>query len=326
MSKQQRVSVVMCTFNGERYLRQQIDTIIRQTLTPFEIIVQDDGSTDATLSILDEYSKEHPEIKIYTNKGRHGVNSNFFSAMQRATGDYIAICDQDDIWVDNKLEKQARAIGDNMMCVCRTEPFSDEKGTLPYDHRLPNISLIRLLYASVAGHTMFFKREFLTLLPPVCDNNFYDTCYDVILATTAAAYESMVIVDETLVRQRRHDEAVSLVTHDKHRDRSTSNALYMIWWAMANYRDVKPLMKTKFMPRLKLLRDLKADTTVLRDARTIVECECEQGVMSILRQTRLYVKYRHVMFFAYERDPIALVRSLLHPLMHIYSYRYLKDN
>ena len=98
MDKQiKKVSIVMCTYNGERYLRQQLDTLLTQTYPLHEIIVQDDGSSDNTWRILSEYAASHPFIHIFHNEGEHGYNGNFFSAMQRATGDYIAICDQDDL-------------------------------------------------------------------------------------------------------------------------------------------------------------------------------------------------------------------------------------
>ena len=97
------VSVVMCTYNGAPYLRQQLDTIINQTYPIHELIVQDDQSTDDTMAILVEYAARYPFMQIHRKQQRKGINDNFYSAMAYATGDYIALSDQDDIWHSNKL-------------------------------------------------------------------------------------------------------------------------------------------------------------------------------------------------------------------------------
>ena len=106
------VSVVLCTYNGEKYIREQIDSILNQEYLPKEIIIQDDGSTDGTLSVIQEYAEKEPIIKIHKNNRGRGINSNFFDAMSKASGDYIAISDQDDIWAKEKLKWQVESIGD----------------------------------------------------------------------------------------------------------------------------------------------------------------------------------------------------------------------
>src|SRR5574344_1779789 len=113
---EEKRSVVMCTENGSSFLWEQFDSILNQTLLPAEIIVQDDGSSDETLDILKEYAAKTTLVKIYQNEGAHGINSNFFTAMQRASGDLIALSDQDDIWEADKLRLQAEAIGDKLLC------------------------------------------------------------------------------------------------------------------------------------------------------------------------------------------------------------------
>jgi len=93
------VSVVMATYNGEKYLREQLDSILGQTYAPFEIIIQDDGSTDGTVDIAKEYVQKYGFIKLYVNEHNLGFNQNFKSVAMKATGDYVAISDQDDIWL-----------------------------------------------------------------------------------------------------------------------------------------------------------------------------------------------------------------------------------
>lgn len=98
------VSVALATYNGARFLRAQLDSLYSQTRLPDEIIVSDDCSTDNTISILEEY-KEKGNLYFFKNEGKHGVNNNFFNAISLCKGDYIAICDQDDIWLPQKIER-----------------------------------------------------------------------------------------------------------------------------------------------------------------------------------------------------------------------------
>ena len=120
------VSIVICTYNGSKYLSQQLDSIFAQTYPLHEVIVQDDGSTDDTWNIIEKYANKFPQMRIYRNKEKQGINANFLSAMQQATGDYIAIADQDDIWEHNKIEIQIKAIGDSLLCSGHSRPFSND--------------------------------------------------------------------------------------------------------------------------------------------------------------------------------------------------------
>ena len=110
------VAVVMCTYNGEKYLRQQLDSILAQTYPIQELIVQDDCSTDTTLAILQEYEAKVPFMKVIENTHNLGFNLNFKTACMRATADLIAISDQDDVWMPEKIQKQVQAIGDYNLC------------------------------------------------------------------------------------------------------------------------------------------------------------------------------------------------------------------
>ena len=101
--KKKTISVAMATYNGEKFLRQQLESIYNQTLVPDEVVVSDDGSTDGTLKILEEYHKTNG-LKYSINDGKHGCNHNFYRAISLCTSDVIAISDQDDIWLPNKIE------------------------------------------------------------------------------------------------------------------------------------------------------------------------------------------------------------------------------
>ncbi len=108
-----RISVAMATYNGERFLREQLESLARQTLPPSELVVGDDGSTDRTLDIVAEFARSAPfPVLVHRNEANLGYTSNFLQTAARCSGDLVAFCDQDDIWLPHKLERCARAFSD----------------------------------------------------------------------------------------------------------------------------------------------------------------------------------------------------------------------
>lgn len=102
-------SVALFTYNGEKYLAEQLDSILNQNLMPDEIVICDDGSTDSTPTILNDYREKYPElIKLHFNKKNLGVVKNFEKAINLCTKEFIFLCDQDDEWVPHKAEAVIR--------------------------------------------------------------------------------------------------------------------------------------------------------------------------------------------------------------------------
>ena len=100
------LSVAMCTYNGARYVREQLDSIAAQTRPPDELVVCDDGSTDATLAILEGFAAAAPfPVRIHVNPTQLGMPKNFEHAIGLATGAAIALADQDNVWYPHKLER-----------------------------------------------------------------------------------------------------------------------------------------------------------------------------------------------------------------------------
>lgn len=100
-----RVSIAMCTYNGEKYLSEQLQSIAAQTIRPHQLVVCDDGSTDGTVQILEDFAKTAPfQVCIFRNAANLGSTKNFEKAIALCDGDLIALSDQDDIWYPGKLE------------------------------------------------------------------------------------------------------------------------------------------------------------------------------------------------------------------------------
>ena len=95
------VSVAMAVYNGEAYLPEQLDSILKQLLPGDEIVVSYDKSKDGTWELLQSYKEKYPQVKVLENQNP-GINGNFNNAIAGCSGDYIFICDQDDRWADNK--------------------------------------------------------------------------------------------------------------------------------------------------------------------------------------------------------------------------------
>src|SRR5256885_16654050 len=109
MNQSYFVSVVMCTYNGEQFLDEQIASVLNQDYKNIELIIVDDHSSDNTWQKLQQWQQKSPTIKIFRNEFNLGYNKNFEKAIQLASGNFIALSDQDDIWLPCKLSKLLNA-------------------------------------------------------------------------------------------------------------------------------------------------------------------------------------------------------------------------
>jgi glycosyl transferase family 2 len=106
-----KISIALATYNGERWLREQLDSLARQTLLPCELVVSDDQSTDGTLDVVQQFAGTSPfPVRVLREDVRRGFADNFMNALRGCTGDAVAYCDQDDVWRPTKLERCAAAM------------------------------------------------------------------------------------------------------------------------------------------------------------------------------------------------------------------------
>lgn len=315
------ISVVCCTFNGAKYLRQQLDSILSQTLMPSEVIVQDDGSTDDTLEILFSYAASYSFIHIYNNDGRHGINSNFFSAFRRASGRFIAISDQDDIWERDKLEKQFASIGDKMLCGGMSKPFSSDGFPVAWDSRRPNIHLLRLLYLSeVNGHTIFFKRELLDYIP---DDGFpCKMLYDWQLQVVAAAADSIVMLPEVLVNFRRHSSAATAVAPTG-RSFFDIKGLKYVSIPIFFHKILQKEVRSRFKAVNEILSSLPFDTDALRLGRRMTDIQMRSGgLLRFFTMACFCLDNSEHLFHTVERKTmVSTLRAFFYPFSCGWYYR-----
>lgn len=111
MIENKKIDILMATYNGEKYLVEQLDSIINQTYRNWNLLIRDDNSTDKTLEIIQNYHKKDKRIKILKdNKGNIGIVRNFEELLKSSESEFIMFSDQDDIWVENKLDMYLKMI------------------------------------------------------------------------------------------------------------------------------------------------------------------------------------------------------------------------
>ncbi|WP_439555660.1 glycosyltransferase family 2 protein [Dyadobacter sp.] len=201
------ISVALCTYNGQRFLKEQLESLVSQSYTNLEIVVVDDCSTDLTYDILLSYAAAYPFIRIHSNESRLGYNKNFEKALKLCAGELIAICDQDDVWSKEKLKVQLQAIRDHVLVYCDSDlidssgkamdrkmsgKFNFYKGSKPESFLFMNC---------VSGHTILMRRSLLNYALPFPSEFHYDQW----LAYVACCAGSIEFVCESLVQYRIHD-------------------------------------------------------------------------------------------------------------------------
>lgn len=315
-----KISVVMCTYNGARYIREQLETILKQSYPIHEIIVQDDESSDETFEIVQQMAEENPLIHAYRNEsGVHGINGNFFSAMARATGDYIAISDQDDLWESDKLRLQAEAIGNKMLCTGFSVPFSDGGYPVSFDPRVPNTHLIRMTYiCAVPGHSMLFKREMLDYIK---GGEVLPLYYDWQLVNVASAAESIVFVEKTLVNFRRHADSATAAMPVGHQILSSGGWNY-IKISLFYHHKLQALVRRRFSVVYPFLQKLPFETQSLKDALYMSQLQLQRGPVSFIKRVVFFMKHSHCLFHAEERRPlIRILRAMFFVFSCGFYYR-----
>lgn len=201
---------MLCTFNGERFLQAQINSLLQQTYPNFEIIVSDDHSTDGTKAILDTY-KNDTRFHIFFQPMNVGAISNFELATRKTSGEFVTFCDQDDIWLPEKIEKLFHAIGDKWL-VYSDSILVDEKG----QSLQKNLSQLRKMYSGadtrgfvfsnvVWGHTMMVSRQMLPYLLPIPKG----VPHDIWFALKATIFTGIIYLDEPLTLYRQHSKTIT---------------------------------------------------------------------------------------------------------------------
>lgn len=242
------VSIALCTYNGERFLRSQLDSLLAQTYRPLEVLVSDDNSTDSTWEILQEYAAKSNLFNINKNPSNLGFVKNFEKTLASCKGEYISFCDQDDIWLPHKISTQVTEI-ENYSLVYSTPSYINEQGDPiempPFKvNRLSGRCPLALLFHTcVTGHLALIKKDVLIHALPFPTNT---QAHDKWVPFVAAALNGIKATDSVLSLYRIHSSNVS---RNKHSSKEINP-----FKAVLNRRQ---LVKTRLQDRISSLEDAK---------------------------------------------------------------------
>jgi glycosyltransferase involved in cell wall biosynthesis len=202
------ISVCIPTYNGQEYIAQQIESILRQLEAEDEIVISDDNSTDSTIEIIKTLNDNR--IKIYYNNGKNGVINNIENALKKCKGDYIFLSDQDDVWLENKvsvcmhaLQKAAFVVSDCHIVNQKLEIVHDSFYKTNKSHKNKWLALLRNPYL---GCCLAFQRSILERALPFPNNT---PMHDIWLGNVAAFFYTLTFVDDKLILYRRHGNNAS---------------------------------------------------------------------------------------------------------------------
>jgi len=206
------VSILITTYNSEKYIKECLESILNQTYKNLEIIIIDDCSKDNTLNILKEYKDNR--IKIYSNKHNLGISKNLNKGLNKCNGEYIAIMDSDDWSYPDRIKKQVKLMEDNQktilcggyMDIC--DENLNYKTTRTYPTTDKEIRKIILRYNPISHPAIMWRKEKLlkTNLYPLWTKN---TCHDYALVLEASQYGELRNIPEPLIKYRVRKNSVT---------------------------------------------------------------------------------------------------------------------
>ncbi len=203
-----KISICMATFNGERFIGQQISSILCQLSADDELVISDDGSTDATCEVIKSF--DDARIKLVNNPSPKSLIRNFEHALQCAQGEYLFLADQDDVWFENKVEVVTQLLQTAELVVTDCTLIDEEGRQFAPSFFLLHGSrsgfLANLIKNSYLGCCMAFRRSFLKKALPIPTSV---PMHDIWFGMLAEWYGTSVFCPEPLMAYRRHNASAS---------------------------------------------------------------------------------------------------------------------
>ena len=220
------VSVALALYNGEKFIEKQLDTLRLQTVKPNQVVLCDDGSSDNTVNIVNEYIKKYSlgdSWKVCKNPQNLGYAKNFYHAMDLCDGDLIYLCDQDDIWKNDKIEKMNKVMEENpniSLLMCKGGVIGADDRELhgmmikkaDETEKVTKISvedIIRIF--DWTGMLMCVRKEFFEQRKSIISE--ISAPHDFVLALSAADCEQFYVYDYVGAYHRRHDNNAANEEH-----------------------------------------------------------------------------------------------------------------
>ena len=304
-----KFSVAMCTYNGARYVREQLASIAAQTRLPDELVVCDDRSTDKTVECVREFARSAPfAVRLVENEKNLGSTKNFERAIELCEGDFIAFADQDDVWLPEKLRRlddalahqnvalafaDGEVVDENLRSlgqrVWQTIRFGDAEQKLFNEGRAFSV----LLDHNVAtGAAMAIKSEFRELILPI-PSDLVHSCIPVLhdwwAALLVAAAAKISFISEPLFKYRQHStQQMGVLSNDATESETLSARLHRQNTFSAEINYVRAILERlssvkRFLVSADVLRDLESRLTHLETRAAMPEHRL-QRISPVLRE------------------------------------------
>lgn len=282
LSKKIKISIVMATYNGEKFIREQLDSFSNQTILPDELVVCDDCSSDNTLAILQEYkAKASFNVIILKAEKNQGSTKAFELAVKKATGDWIFFSDQDDVWSSNKIEEFLIAIDsneNNLGLVYSDYEVVDENLNaldknlyVAFDYKNPIIETenawkLFLKTCAISGCIMAVKKEVIENALP-----FNSVIHDRWIVFVASMTSKIKYIDKKLFFYRQHASQQIGINYTKTNEIDAEKALYYFKESINFEKEVLHFVEKRelFKDRLKYIKNT-LNNSVLMEKRNII--------------------------------------------------------
>ena len=211
MIKNKKIDILMATYNGEKYLSEQIDSIVGQTYQNWNLLIRDDNSSDGTLQILEKYEKLDRRIKILRdNRGNLGIVKNFEELLKNSESELIMFSDQDDIWLENKLEVYLKTIEKvglkNILIHSDAILFSEDKTNILKETFISKKAIrkgLKNVFFNyfVQGATILISQEIKNFILPFPEEVYLHDRY---IHLISELFFERIFIKESLIYYRQH--------------------------------------------------------------------------------------------------------------------------
>lgn len=302
------IGIVMATYNGERYLRAQVESLQQQTYPHWHLYIRDDGSKDGTIALAQTLCQEDPRITLVQDGlGNLGFNRNFYQLLAYAKEEYIAFCDQDDVWITTKLEKSLKLLQsietpEKKPALVHTDAELVDSNLNPIKARFigkrgNKKGINGILFAnSVQGASTMINRSLANLAIPIQPRMPFDFHLALITSITG----TRAFIDEPLAKYRQHDNnAIGALAKKAASDAPAAP---------------QPTYTASFLAGVGVYQHLKQELSSLKPAsektvRSLREyCYLFEG-KNRFRKLFIYFKNRYP--FSRKKDTLLLLRALL---------------
>ena len=212
------VSVLLTTYNGEKYILEQLESLKNQIMPADEVMIIDDASSDSTVKIIEAYIEKNDLSTwiLKSNRENVGWKKNFFEGFKLCRGDYIFPCDQDDIWCPEKIKEMVSIMQTHKeieLLACEYEPFYERGEKLKsnrkklFDGKLYIKKFdLRWIYINYPGCTYCFRKKFFEKLCSTWDTQY---AHDALLYRSALLEDGFGVINAPLIKFRRHPHSAT---------------------------------------------------------------------------------------------------------------------